>query len=191
MSMNAYHPSRLYIAAIAAAWVVVGCDTVPSSSDYDPTAKFSSYSTFALMERERGQREDDPVILQTEEAIKSRLQSKGYDLVSNPDRADFVLDFTLGSADRTDITSYPQPYAGRWFWDPGLRGGPYWGKNLDPRVYRDGTLSIDVFDQTTHRPVWHGWSKHQLSKSENTASEASIDQTVIEVLSWFPPGHLQ
>ena len=189
--MNAYHPSHLYVAAIAAALVVVGCNTVKSSSDYDPTAKFSSYSTFAVMERQRAQGEDDTVILQTEKAIKLRLQRQGYELVSSPDRADFVFDFTLGSAGRTDISSYPQPYAGRWFWDPILRGGPYWGKDLDPRVYRDGTLSIDVFDQTTHRPVWHGWSKHPISESESTASEASIDQTVVEVLSWFPPGHLQ
>jgi hypothetical protein len=191
MSTNAYLPSRPYAVAIAAALVVAGCGTVRSSSDYDPTAKFSSYSTFALMERERGRNEDSTVIRQTAEALKSRLQSKGFELVSNPDRADFVFDFTLGSADRMDIRSYPQPYAGSWFWDPGLRGGPYWGESLSPRVYRNGTLSIDVFDPRTHRPIWHGWSKHEISESETTASEASIEQTVFEVLSWFPPGHMQ
>ncbi len=173
MRMNACLPLHPYVVAIAAALVVAGCNTVQSSSDYDPTAKFWSYSTFALMKRERGQSQDDTVIRQTEEAIKSRLQRKGYALVSSPDRADFVLDVTLGSAERADITSYPQPYAGRWFWDPYLRGGPYWGKDLDPRVYHDGTLSIDIFDQTTHRPVWHGWSKHQIASSEKTAPGGS------------------
>ena len=105
------------IAAIAAALVVVGCNTVPSSSDYGPTAKFSAYSTFAVMERERGQGEDDTVILQTEKALKLRLQSKGYELVSSPDRADFVFDFTLGSAGRTDISSY-QPVIEVLSWFP-------------------------------------------------------------------------
>jgi hypothetical protein len=131
------------------------------------------------------------MIRQTAEAIKARLLAKGYELVSNPDRADFVCDFTLGTAERMDIHSYPPPYAGSWFWDAGLRGGPYWGKDLDPRVYRNGILSIDIFDQRAHRPIWHGWSTQEISQSAPGAADGSVEETVAEVLSWFPPGHMQ
>lgn len=160
--------------------VLAGCATVPSASDYDTTAKFPSYFTFALMQRQRGPAADSQTLRQTEEAIRTYLRSKGFEPVSTPEKADFVVDFTLGAADRTDIHSYPAAYAGSWFWDARLRGGPYWGPDIDPAVYGSGILSIDIFDQKTHRPVWHGWSKQPFSQ-----------QTVGEVLSWFPPGHMQ
>jgi hypothetical protein len=189
--MSTRYPCGALLAAAAATLAVAGCSTARSASDYDTTAKFTSYTTFAIMERGRAPAENASITHLTEEAIKARLQHKGFVLASEPQRADFIVDFTLGSTDRTDIHSYPAPYAGDWFWDPQLRDGPYWGPDIDPRVYRAGILSIDVFDRRTHRPVWHGWSKDAIPHADATITAAHIQLTVGEVLSWFPPGHMQ
>ncbi len=116
--------------------LVAGCSTVHSASDYDNTAKFTGYTTFAL----KGRQPASPISA----AIQAELQRKGFELVSDPESADFVVDFTQGATARA------------------------------------GVLSIDFFDQRTHRPVWHGWSKEEYSQ-----------QTVRDILSWFPPGHTQ
>jgi len=53
-------------------------------------------------------------------------------------------------------------------------------------VYREGTLSIDVFDAHTHRPVWHGWAKKELTREDQEHSEAPIRAAVAAVLAAFP-----
>ena len=54
------------------------------------------------------------------------------------------------------------PYAGPLYLGYyGWWGRPYWGRDVDVRQYREGTLSIDLFDVRTHRPVWHDWAKKE------------------------------
>jgi hypothetical protein len=148
--------ARCLLVAFIVVLVGPGCSTVRSASDYDTTAKFYSYTTFTFMERQRGGTEDPQVLRKVEDDIRARLEAKGYQSASNPASADFIVDFTVGAGDRIDLNAYPAPYAGGWFWDAGLRGGPYWGRQIDAAAYRPGILSIDLFDASTHRPVWHG-----------------------------------
>jgi hypothetical protein len=80
------------------------------------------------------------------------------------------------------------PYVGPLY--PGYYGWwgrPYWGRDVDVRQYREGTLSIDVFDVRTHRPVWHGWAKKELSQSDIDRSDVAIRSAVESVLQMFPP----
>src|SRR6185503_9213597 len=105
----------------------------------------------------------------------------------DPAAADFVVDYTIGSRERTDVNTYPDPYVG-WGW--GRRdwwGYPYWGNDVDVRQYREGTLSIDMFDARSHRPVWHGWAKKQLTRSDIASSQEPIRHAVDAVLKDFPP----
>jgi hypothetical protein len=55
------------------------------------------------------------------------------------------------------------------------------------RQYREGTLSIDIFDVKSHRPVWHGWAKKELSRKDIEQSEQPIKHAVAAVLEKFPP----
>ena len=98
-----------------------------------------------------------------------------------------MIDFTIDSRERTDINSYPQPYAG-WGWgSPRSWGGPYWGDSVDVHQYREGMLSVDVFDAHSHRPVWHGWAKKELSDDDIEHSTGPVQRAVAAVLAKFPP----
>ena len=58
---------------------------------------------------------------------------------------------------------------------------------MDVRQYHEGTLSVDVFDAHTHRPVWHGWAKKDLTRSDIENSAEPIRKAVAAVLAKFPP----
>ncbi len=173
---------------------VAGCATVQVGSDYDrsASASFSNFHTFTLMHRQhhaQGGMSNPLVVQRTEDAIKAEMARKGYQLSDDGASADFTVDFTIGSQERTDVNSYPDPYIGPgWgFGRRGWWGGSYWGNDLDVRQYREGTLSIDVFDAHSHRPVWHGWAKKELSRKDIDHSEEPIRKAVAAVLEKFPP----
>ena len=170
--------------------VCVACSTLQVGSDYDRAASFSGYHTFVIMQREHKSAHNPLVVSRAEDAIRSELVAKGYANASDPSMADFTVDFTIGSKERTDVSSYPAPYSGMgWGWGSwGWWGGAYWGNNVDVRQYREGTLSIDLFDAKSHRPVWHGWAKKELSQKDIAQSEEPIRRAVAAVLAKFPPG---
>jgi hypothetical protein len=177
---------------LAAALVFSGlsaCSTLQVSSDYDRAASFSGYHSFSIMQREHKGTHNPLVVTRTEDAIRSELLARGYTQAPDPSKADFSVDFTIGSKERTDVDSYPTPYVGAgWGWGSrGWWGGGYWGSDLDVRQYREGTLSIDVFDSNSHRPVWHGWASKELSRKDIEQSEAPIRKAVTAVLARFPP----
>lgn len=167
------------------------CATLRVGSDYDHSANFAGYHTFAWMPPHT-QAYDSPnplVVQRAHDAIEAALTAKGYQLVNDPTAADFVVDFTIGSRERTDIRSYPAPYGGPW-WYGGYSywwGAPYWGSEVDVRQYREGTLSVDVFDGHSHRPVWHGWARKELTRADIEHSAGSIREAVDSVLARFPP----
>ena len=175
---------------IATAIVLAACTTLRVGSDHDPTARFSGYHTYVWMPpRAKIYESPNPLVVQrAHDAIQGALAAKGYELVSNTAEADFVVDFTIGSRERTDVHSYPAPYGGPWLRrSPYWWGAPYWGSEVDVRQYREGTISIDVFDTRSHRPTWHGWARKELTRVDLEQSAGSIREAVDSVLAQFPP----
>jgi len=172
------------------AWLTVllcSCATVRVDSDYDRAATFTGYHTFTWMPREHHGSSNPLTAQRAQDAIDAELTRKGFVHANDPTMADFIVDFTIGARDRMDVQSYPEPYHGPYWAYPGGWWRPYWGSTLDVRTYREGTLSIDVFDARSHRPVWHGWARKELSRSDLEHSESRIRAAVRMVLSGFPP----
>ena len=164
------------------------CATLKVGSDFDHASSFSGYHAFAWMPREHHGTHNPLVAQRARDAIQAELARKGFSQVEDATRADFVVDFTIGAQERMDIQSYPAPYAGPGVWGyQGWWGYHYWGTEVDVRNYREGTLSIDVFDAHSHRAVWHGWAKKELSQADIDRSEAPIRAAVAAVLAQFPP----
>jgi uncharacterized protein DUF4136 len=170
--------------------ILTACATLSVGSDHDPAVSFSAYHTYVWMPpRTKVDESPNPLVVQrAHDAIEGALAAKGYQFTSNPADADFVVDFTIGSRARTDIRSYPAPYVVPWHAERAYWWGvPYWGNEVDVRQYREGTLSIDVFDGKTHRPAWHGWARKELTRADLDHSSGSIREAVDSVLAQFPP----
>jgi hypothetical protein len=190
MSYALLRPAGRFLAVVTAILLLAACETIRVGNDHDPSADFLRYHSFVWMPpHTRRYESSNPLIVQrAHDAIESALTTKGYTLVSNPAVADFVVDFTIGSHERVDVRSYPTPYGGPWMRGGGYWwGAPYWGSEVDMRQYREGTISVDIFDARTHRPVWHGWARKELTRSDIEHSAGSIRQAVDSILAGFPP----
>ena len=166
--------------------LLAGCAAMSVSSQKYPQADFSGYHSYAWIAA-------DPLIVppgaeppvsaltarRIREAIERELQAKGYRQLAAPEGADFVVAFTVGTRERIDATSYPVPYRGPWQWR-------WYASQTDLRVYREGTLSIDIFDGATRQPVWHGRARKEITSHDVSDPGPVIDEAVAAILGKFP-----
>jgi hypothetical protein len=189
------------VAAAAALALLGACSSNPPIIDYDRSADFGSYKTYAFIS-------DRPMIRDPEsptgspllegrlmQATDETLQGKGFAKVDDPESADFTIGFTVGTRDKIKVNSYPEPYRpyyGGWGWGSpyyGGVGGVYGGgTNVDVQQYTEGTLAIDIYDVAGHKPVWHGVATKRITDEMRRNPGASISEAVNEILAGFPPG---
>ena len=163
--------------------------------DSDPSHDFSGYQTFAWMSANPmivgpTNRMPNPLLEpKIMAAVENGLMAKGYNKVDDPEAADFVLSFTVGSREEIQVNSYPATYAGygyrgAWGW-----GGPYYGMPTETQVrqYQKGMLALDVFDVKEHRPVFHAVAEKSITESDRKKADETIQAAVDAVLQAFPP----
>jgi hypothetical protein len=175
---------------------LAGCASgFKATYDSDPGHDFSGYQTFAWISANPmivGSTDRvpnpllEPRIMAT---IENGLAAKGYNKVDDPESADFVLSFTVGSREEIQVNSYPATYAGygyrgTWGW-----GGPYYGMATETQVrqYQKGMLALDVFDVKEHRPVFHAVAEKSITDSDRKKMGETIQAAVDAVLAAFPP----
>jgi hypothetical protein len=167
---------------LTVAFALAACATLDVGSDFDRAATFTGYRTFAWMARQHPTISNPLNIRRVQDAVNAELEAKGLRLATDLSQADLAVDFTLSSAERTEVTSYPVEYRGGWLWGEG-----YFGSAVDVRQYREGTLSIDLFDARSHQPVWHGWAKKPLSREDLDHPDAPLRAAVAAILARYPP----
>jgi hypothetical protein len=181
------------VLSLVAFTILCGCAATPPTVDYDPSANFANYKTFAYISdhpllRGEGAGEGSPMLegrlMQVTENI---LLARGFSRVQEPESADLAIGFTVGGREKIQVNSYPEPYRagyGRWGW-----GGPYYGgsSNVSVHQYTEGTLSIDIYDVKQHRPVWHGRATKTITKKMQENPAETINEIVANILATFPP----
>ena len=180
--------SPLRLSGIATlAFFLAGCAPITVRTDFDHSVNFNGYRTFSLMPGPRRALQNPLVVQQTRDALQTELETKQFSFTGDAAAADFVVDFTIGSQERMDTESLPVPYGGPWWNLDSWWGSAYWGAQVDQRLYREGTLSVDVFDAHSHKPVWHGSASKELTESDVEHSQRPIRTAVRSILSGFPP----
>lgn len=178
------------IAALILCAALGGCVTpLKPQFDYDMRQDFRGYHTYAWIR-------DEPLIRpagsssivasplnqqRVVDAIEAELGARGFRKVDRAS-ADFVLAYTLGARNQIEAYSYPEPYAGNWVW-----GRRYVGSGVDVRMYLEGTLAIDIFDNKSHQPVWHGWVQKRVTERDSHNAAQQISTAVQQILAKFPP----
>ncbi|MEW9918479.1 DUF4136 domain-containing protein [Marimonas sp. MJW-29] len=167
----------------------------------DPSQDFSQLRTFTWAKVppliKTG---DHPISPQVEviitEALKAEFESKGYRFVST-DTADFAVSFTLGAQNEIELQERPTNYHKTyddWGWGgrnygPGYDGpaGSFSTTRTEPVEVTEGTLSVDAFDVSTQRPIWHSQASRRLSEAELAgASRERLAVAASNILSDFP-----
>lgn len=190
---------RIFLIGLAAASLgLAACATgFTATYDSDPSHDFSSYQTFAWMSANPmivgpTNRMPNPLLEpKIMAAIEDGLAAKGFSKVDDPEAADFVLSFTIGSREEIKVNSYPSTYAGygyrgAWGW-----GGPYYGMGVatetQVRQYQKGMLALDIFDVEEHRPVFHAVAEKSITDSDRKKLDETVQAAVDAVLAAFPP----
>jgi len=174
---------------------VASCSTgsgIKTFHDYNPSMDFASYRTWSFISA-------SPMIVisgvvnpllegRIMRAIRSEMDRKDFGYVNDPEGADVVISFTVGSRDQIKVDQYPASYRtsyGRYYRGYGY-GGSY-GTQTRVRQYTEGQLAIDIFDVERHTPAFHGSASKVLTSRDRDNPEALINSVVTEALIGFPP----
>ncbi len=181
-----------FFSLVALMTILVGCSsTYKAKVDFDRNEKISTseYKTFAWLKEAKilAESEDlNPVMkVRFDEAIEKAFETKGYQLVEDPETADFTISYTLGSRDKIKVDTFPSTYNAGFMWGRRYYGGMHMGTETHVRNYSEGKLAIDVFDVKTKEPVWHGWAVKRISSKDKENPGRSIQPIVQEVVNNF------
>ncbi|PWB23915.1 DUF4136 domain-containing protein [Flavobacterium sp. HTF] len=165
--------------------------TVKVTTDYDHSANFSEYKTFAVydlkaQEGQVNQLNVDRVI----NAIRSEMTAKGFtESSSNPDlkvNAVSILKNKQSVTADTNFYGYGGMYRPYGYWGGGAMMGSG-TTTFNTYDYVDGSLVIDIVSAKTQKLVWQGVGNAQIdSKPDNP--EEFIAGAIKKILEGFPPG---
>ena len=164
--------------------------TVKVTTDYDHSANFSEYKTFAVYDLKAQQGQVNQLnVDRVAKAIRNEMLAKGFTESSNPDlkvnAVSILKNKTQVTAD-SNFYGYGGMYRPYGYWGGGamMGGGSTTFNTYD---YVDGSLVIDIVSTKTGKLVWQGIGNAEIdSKPDNP--EQFINDAIKKILTGFPPG---
>lgn len=183
-----------YIYHFLVVLLVSGCASNGANVDFDPSADFSAFKTFAWSESTDDATSKSitatPLVHQrVRESIESTLQSKGIQSVDAA-TADMLVTYHLSVAVTGHTSSSVSVGVGRSRGGGGTRSsiGISGSVPVGGRTVQEGTMVIVLIDTKTNSVIWEGSSSRQLSRSSTPESQqALVNEVVNEILANFPP----
>jgi len=179
---------------------LVSCSPVQVYSDYDRTADFTKYKSYAWLHRSDSIHNyfyDNEIIERNvKNYVNDEMAKRGYTLdVKNPD---LLMEYHITSKMKTYTVSNPIYNNNMMGYQPayGMNNGMYgyntarpYGYNNTPYyqssqpmgyqqqqvTYDEGTLLVDVIDRKLNQLIWRGWSVGTLTDEAALESELSGD----------------
>ena len=193
--MDSLNKPLLCAAFLVAVWTLSCASPMKTGFDMDPAADLSRYKTFAwvgpgpLTKAKSGMNTPSFISPFDDQRIRSAvnrtLENLGYWLAVAPEAADMVVAYSVGSEEKVRVHQSPgmvtsvYPYGGRYQY-----GGWHSTSSVSVQQYKEGTLSIELYDGKTEQAVWIGWASKRLSRSDD--SRTVIAEAVSKILQEFP-----
>ena len=156
-----------------------------TSYDYDKSADFKAFKTFALKD---GTKVGQPLIdSRIVAAIESELGAKG--LTKAEAEPDVFVVYHVAFDTQKDISTFSSGYGGYgpygWGWGGGWAGGTTHTQVRDILV---GTLVIDIADARKNQMVWRGMGVKEVNTQTNPEKrDKSINNAVKKIFKNYPP----
>lgn len=177
--------------------LVAGCATNAAKVNFDKNTDIDTvnYKTFAWLTEAKilvPPTDVNPVMKERiDKSIEQAFIAKGYQLIQDPEKADFAISYTVGSREKIKVNSYPATYNTGFGWGGGYYGGYGYPGGMGMttettvRQYTEGKLAIDIYDVKSHQPVWHGWATKRITSSDEESPLTMINTVVIQVVEQF------
>jgi len=165
-----------------AALMIAGC-SAPVHVEKDDNADFSSYKTFAWVDKDGAGKKDqnkknDLMEQKFKEAVTKELDKQGWR--TDNKRPDVLVSYDVlverGSRRQNDPV-YSQPFT-RSFFNPYSRRfynvyypSQFMGYDDYSEAIREGTVTITVTDSKTEKAVWQGWTTGEVNSHNLTSKE--------------------
>jgi hypothetical protein len=141
-------------------------------SDYDHTAHFDKYKTFMWIQEPEVK---EPFMAQRiKNSVNAQLEARGMRL--QPKGADLAVGAHVATEEKNTLETY---YSGGWEW-----GAGGWA-TTETRTYYVGTLTVDLLDAQTHKPVWQGVGVDKLSSKPEKVTR-DYDKQIEKMFREFP-----
>ena len=162
--------------------VIASCASVTTSYDYDKTADFSKYKTYAYtehaLEMPEVQQLDRGRILA---AIDAEMAKRGY---TKSDSPDVFVEAFVKTEEEISATATSTGGYGMYGYGYGWGGGSTY---IDYNKYTKGTLFINVIDKAAEKIVWQGRGTKTLNETASPErKEANIKSAIASIYYNYP-----
>jgi hypothetical protein len=160
------------------------CSSIKVSSDFDKTAGFTSYKTYAFTPEAQAIPLDDINRNRLLGAVEKELAAKGF---TKSDKPDVLIDLNIKTQTQQTATATSSGgYYGR-----GYRygyGGGFSTTTINYDTYTDGTLFIDMIDASKKQLVWQGRGTKTIDQNASQQKrEENINYAVKQIFVKYPP----
>jgi hypothetical protein len=180
--MNAMRTLRLGIVAMLAATSALSCSTMEVKTNYNPSAQFGRYRTYAwLPNTDEGRHADlmrgSPAEQRIRADVDRQLAARGIVPAPPGQPPDFLVTYHAALEEKVSVRDWGYGYGYRYAWGPGM--GP------DAYSYTQGTLIIDFIDPATQQSFWRGYASDAVDNPGSGGGK--IDEAVSKIMQKYPP----
>jgi hypothetical protein len=168
---------------IATLLTLQACTSIDVKTDFDPSADFSRFHTFAfagLTDTNRGGIIDNSTIQKQIESIVAReLTNKGLQHVGIDQNPDLLVHYWVGIEGKQRVQNFgPAGFrARRW-------GGA--SGRVTTSDYREGTLVVDLVESRKNELIWHATMVADLKDSAQDNMELG-NKAITKAFRNYPP----
>ncbi len=170
-----------FLSLLGAFFLLSSCSNVRVASDYDQNVNFNEYQTYAFykpgIDKATISDLDKKRILR---AIDAEMSAKGFTKSENPT---MLISIFTKANERVNV--YQNNFGFGGFGYRGNGGLGYWGNNTS--TYTEGTLYIDIIDNTNKQLIWQGQGSAPLTNRSVEKREERIQEIVNEIMQVYPP----
>jgi hypothetical protein len=176
------------LSALVAACALAACSTVTVTTDYDHSAAFGKYKTYALAPAAKGQTLSPASEAALRDALRSKLAARGIAEATSgkPDLAIVRHVFLTDKVSVQQYTNWGYGYGGGWPYGYGYYG--MWAgapvTYLDVNQYTEGTLILDAVDVHAKKLVFRGIGTAVVGGPESNADK--IREAVKQMVAALP-----
>ena|GEM_PF-837126 len=181
--LNPIPMKNLFILVLVAS--LAACSSLKISYDYDKQADFKKYNTYAFTEEALKMPIDQLNRDRILKAVENEMAGKGF---SKSDKPQVWIDLAIKSEKvegATATTTGNGMYGGPWRYG---YGGGFSTTQVNYYSYVDGTLFVNMVDQSTEKIVWQGRATKTIEPDISPEKrEANINNAVKQIFAKYPP----
>jgi hypothetical protein len=170
--------------AFAIALLPISAAAQKTTYDFDKTAPFAQFRTYAMKDGTKTGNEliDKRLVA----AIEAQLAAKG--LVKNDTTPDVFVVFHIAFDEQKDISAYS---SGPMYGGYGYGWGGGWGSTTTDVRVREilvGTLAIDMIDAKKKQVAWRGLGTKEIdTNAKPERRDSNINKAVEKIFKNYPP----